>query len=180
MTMNDKKKNIDIEEFKYLIDSRNLSSKEKLAEKNAILKARLERFKSRSEFEILSLKLLQLKYQMEAYINKREWNVEPAFPKFLSQYIDTIYEFRKEFAEDLSIKPITLSHIINKHREPKDVFLYRLIVHSQVVYKNITKFDKDLWPKVYYRDKVCQFMKSTAKFKSENNKVSPKIIMADK
>lgn len=122
MIMTDKKQNIDIEEFKFLIDSRNRSIEEKLAEKNAILKARTESFKSRSEYESLSLKLLQLKYQMEDYINKFECDYEPAFSKFLSQYVDTLYEFRKSFAEDISIKPIALSHIINQHREPKDFF----------------------------------------------------------
>lgn len=38
--MNNKKEAIELEDFKYLIDSRNLSNKEELSERDAILRAR--------------------------------------------------------------------------------------------------------------------------------------------
>ena len=42
-----------LEDFKYLIDSRNLTNEEKRAERDAILKAREARFRERLDNEIL-------------------------------------------------------------------------------------------------------------------------------
>jgi len=54
--------NKDLEEFKYLIDSRNLSDREKAREKEAILRVRKERFRKRSNDDISMTKLMQFKY----------------------------------------------------------------------------------------------------------------------
>lgn len=47
MIMAKRNKDTDLDEFKYLIDSRKLSEKDKEADRKAILKAREARFKSR-------------------------------------------------------------------------------------------------------------------------------------
>lgn len=165
-----KRRNKDLEDFKYLIDSRNLTNKEKRAERDAILKAREARFRERSDNEIKTAKLMQLKYQMEKYLNKPKCSLGPFFPKFLINYIDTLYDKRKKFASDISVTPVSLSHILNEHREPKDVFLHRLILHSQVSFKDRCEFDKELWPKVYYQDKVCRIMASSEKWEISEEK----------
>jgi hypothetical protein len=177
MIMINKKDQRNMEDFKYLIDSRKLSSKEKKDKGEAILKAREERYKDRSENEIKSLKLLQLKYQMEDYLTEVRCGSEPAFPKFLSQYIAILYAKRKNFASDIDIKPITLSHIINRHREPKDSFIRSLILHSEKSFENVCAFRKELWLQVYYQDKICHFMLSTQKEeKSEKKHVRGKLM----
>lgn len=63
--MDKKIANNELDDFKYLIDSRNLSNKEKLSEREAILRARELRFRERKEKDITISNLLQLKYQME-------------------------------------------------------------------------------------------------------------------
>ena len=55
----------DIEEFKYLIDSRQLSNSDKKKEIELLNKLRLERYLSRTESDIQTIKLLQLKYQIK-------------------------------------------------------------------------------------------------------------------
>ncbi|WP_445735498.1 hypothetical protein [Mariniflexile sp.] len=166
----DKTVNKELDDFKYLVDSRNLSNKEKLSERDAILSVRELRFRKREEKETIIAKLLQLKYQMEAYLENPISNRQPYFPKFLESYVDTLYDKRKNFALDIDIEPTTLSHVINKHREPKDSFIYRLIVHSEATYKNVCDFEKELWPKVYYQDKVCDFLSSSEKWKKNESK----------
>lgn len=168
--MDKKIANNELDDFKYLIDSRNLSNKEKLSEREAILRARELRFRERKEKDITISKLLQLKYQMEAYLENPLCDRQPYFPKFLESYVDTLYDKRKSFAFDIDIEPTTLSHVINNHREPKDSFIYRLIVHSEAVYKHVCHFEKDLWPKVYYQDKVCDFLSSSEKWKKTESK----------
>lgn len=124
--MTDKKTNRDMEEFKYLIDSRHLTHKEKEKEKEAILKVREARSRNRSRYEIQEAKLLQLKYQMEAYLE--EYLEEglcksgPYFTLFLNTYVNTLYKKKKDFASDLSIDPIVLSQVLNDHRDPQESF----------------------------------------------------------
>ncbi|RYM30853.1 hypothetical protein ERX46_17375 [Brumimicrobium glaciale] len=168
--MNDKTVNKELDDFKYLIDSRNLSSKEKLSEREAIMHARELRFKDRKEKDITIAKLLQIKYQMDEYLENPLCNNQPYFPKFLESYVDSLYDKRKNFAIDIDIEPTTLSHIINGHRQPKDSFIYRLIVHSEAVFENISNFDKDLWPKIFYQDKVCEFLSSSEEWKKTESK----------
>lgn len=151
-----------LEEFKYLIDSRNLTKKEKALERDAILKAREARLKNRSEFEVKVARLLQLKYQMEDYLLNPNYDYGPYFSKFLTIYVDTLYKKRRDFASDVSIDPIVLSQVLNNHRDPQESFLHRLSIHSMGSYKDFTGFSHDLWPRVYFRDKVCKFLSTQA------------------
>jgi hypothetical protein len=171
------KENKDLEDFKYLIDSRNLTNREKAEERDAILKARAARFGKRSDNEIKTASLMQLKFQMEEYMSSPLCSLEASFPKFLMTYIDTLYEKRKDFASDISIKPIVLSHVLNEHREPNDSFLLRLMLHSQDSFKDLFNFNSELWAMVYYQDKVCRFLGSSKKWgKSEMKHVKGKTI----
>lgn len=165
-----KRKNKDLEDFKYLIDSRTLTDKERKEEKEAILKAREARFKERSEQEVKIAKLMQLKYQMEDYVNNPKCDLERNFTRFLAAYVDTVYDKRKNFATDLSIKPMVLSQVLNNHREPQSTFILRLIVHSEELYKNLCAFDKELWPRIYYQDKVCEIFSTQDKWRKSEEK----------
>jgi hypothetical protein len=148
----------ELEEFKYLIDSRNLSEEESKAERDAILKAREQRFRNRSGADITAARLMQLKFLMEDYADEEEQGEGARFPVFLKTYVDTLYRKRIHFAKDLSIKPVMLSQVLGGHRDPQEMFLHRLIIHTQETYKGISTFPRDLWPRVFYRDKVWKFM----------------------
>lgn len=156
--MTEKNKNEEMEEFQYLIDSRKLTDKEIASEKHAILKAREARFRSRSENEKKAARLLQLKFQMEEYLNNTECSSGPHFSKFLNIYVDTLYDKRKQFAADISIDPIMLSQVMNNHRDPQEIFIHRLIIHSSVSYGKLCSYNRDLWPRVFYQDKICMFL----------------------
>lgn len=170
MIMDRKSGKKDLDDFQYLIDSRNLTDKERGEEREAILKAREARYRDRSENDREIAKLLQLKYQMEEYVNDSKGEDSPHFSRFLKIYVDTLYKKRKDFAADIGISPMELSHILNDHREPKDSFLYRLIVHSQSSFRNLCGFNRNLWPKVFYQDKVRDFMASSEKWKRSEEK----------
>lgn len=164
--------NKDLEEFKYLIDSRNLTSREQQEERDALLKAREIRFKAKTENEVKTAKLMQLKYQMEEYLGTSKGSPQPNFQNFLKTYIDALYDKRKNFASDINITPLALSHILNRHREPEEAFLFKLIHHSQKTFSELCEFNWELWPKVYFQDKVCM-MKETSKRweKSEEKRI---------
>ena len=84
--------------------------------------------------------------------------------------MDILYNKRKNFASDLSIKPIVLSQVLNNYRDPQDTFMYRLILHSEGAYKNLCTFDRELWPRVYYQDKICKFLSSQKKSRKTEEK----------
>lgn len=168
------KGNNDLDDFKYLIDSRNLTNKEKVLEREAILKARASRFRNRSDNEIKNAKLMQLKYQIKDYIDNLIENHTPSFLRFLKVYIDTLYNKRKEFASDINIEPISLSHILNGHREPNERFLSKLIRHSHISFKELGGFDKQLWPRIYFWDKAIRYLNSIDDWDLESEKSGSK------
>lgn len=158
--MTNKGEDKDLDDFKYLIDSRNLSDKQKDEEREAIIKSRAERFKERSQDFSKEAKLMQLKLQMKEYLSDVVSIHRPSFTKFLRIYANTLFEKQKQFALELNIEPISLSHILNGYREPNDTFLISLIGHSQEAFKNVGGIDNALWPMIYYHDKVSELLNS--------------------
>ena len=156
--MTKRKKEIELEEFKYLIDSRGLSEQEEEENRIALLKAREKGFRERTPEVNRNLRLMQLYFQMRTYLDKPDTSTESRFTEFLKMYSNALYEKHKDFASDLGIKPITLSQVINKHREPQELFLRKLVKHSEKVFKEIRYFKKDIWPRVYYQDKLNHFV----------------------
>ncbi|MFH0758678.1 MAG: hypothetical protein V2B15_15420, partial [Bacteroidota bacterium] len=156
--MTKKRKKDEMEEFKYLIDSRTLSKQERKEESEAILKAREARFRARTEHERKVASLLQLKYQMEEFLKNPVPGSGSYFTKFLNFYVDTLYKKRKDFASDLSIDPIVLSQVLNNHRDPQETFMHRLIIHTRGAYEKVCEFNLELWPRVFYQDKVHRFL----------------------
>lgn len=155
-----KKNYKDIEGAEYGVDSRYSSKKEKKTESEALMEARLNRMKNLSSDEIIRAKLLQLKLKMEEYIQKPVYKKHDFFTEFLTSYIDAIYSKRSNFANDMDITPVRLSQVLNNHREPKDEFMLRLMIHSEKTYQNICEFHKKIWYQVYYHEKICDIMSS--------------------
>jgi len=168
--MTNKKKNKQLEEFKYLIDSRNLSAKERKTNAAAILKAREARLMERSDYDIKLTKLMQLKLQMEEYLNTPNYDKEYSFSNCLTAYVDTIYDKRKNFASDMSIEPLMLSQVLNNHRDPPKKFMLRLIVHSENSFKPVCKFDQNTWYRIFYKEKVGKVMSTQTEWRSSVEK----------
>lgn len=153
-----KKKNIELENVEYGVDSRYTSKKDQETDGMMLMEARLKRMKNLSENQIARAKLLQLKFKMEEYISKSVYQDNNFFTDFLTTYIDTIYSKRSNFAKDIDITPILLSKVVNRHREPSDEFMMRLMIHSEKTYKNICEFHKKTWYQVYFHEKICDTM----------------------
>ncbi len=92
--------------------------------------ARKKGQKAMSESEKLMLRLLQLKFQLEDYLQDDEFNPEYTFGHFLRRYVDLLKIRRREFAKEISIDESLLSQFINEHRAPPEYIAIRLEIHS--------------------------------------------------
>lgn len=155
MTMATKKTAI-LEE--YGVDSRYSSSEEFQKDGQALMEARRERMAKMAKEDQLHARLMQLKFRMDEYLKSSEVEQEYHFTTFLNAYIDTIYDKQQEFAHDLDITPVSLSQILNNHREPKEEFFKKLMIHSERVFKAIKGFHTQSWYMIYYRDKINETM----------------------
>ena len=151
----DKNLMMDVE---YGIDSRYKSALESVSEATALMEARLRRMKMLSNDQITKAKLLQLKLKMEEFINHPVYDNHNHFSNFLKFYIDSIYSKRSIFAKDINVDPVSLSQVINNHREPKDEFILKLMIHSEKVYKDVCSFNKKIWYQIYFNNKICEIM----------------------
>lgn len=107
-----------------------LSKKEQQAADLELARHRQSRRASSAEKQQLKIKLLQLKFQLEDYIKGEEYNPDLNFGYFLKQYIQLINKKQKDFAEDVDISVLQLSHYLNNRREPNNNFIVRLEIHS--------------------------------------------------
>ncbi len=155
--MTDKRKKM-LEDAEYGIDSRYESKKEQETEATALMEARLARMKQLSRDQIVRAKLLQLKLQMEDYLKGPVYDDRNYFTEFLKSYIDIIYSKRSLFANDIDVAPVSLSQVLNNHREPKEEFIQKLMIHSEKAYENVGEFHKKMWLQVYYHEKICDAM----------------------
>ncbi|MBK7391155.1 MAG: hypothetical protein IPI23_19430 [Bacteroidetes bacterium] len=152
-----KNKNVDAE---FGVDSRYKTKKERDADSVALMQSRLDRMKNLSEEDILRAKLLQLKLKMEKYLMEPVYDNKHHFTQFLVTYVDTIYSKRSDFAKDINVTANFLSKVINSHREPKEEFILKLMIHSEKVFKTISEFHNTVWYQVYYREKLSETMSS--------------------
>lgn len=153
------KKNIKYtEDPEFGLDSRYFSKKEQESESIALMEARLNRMKNVSKDQIIQAKLMQLKLKMEDYILRPNCDSRSYFTEFLASYIDTIYSKRSSFAQDINISSVYLSQVINSHREPKDEFLMKLLVHSEKAFENVCEFPKNMWHQIFFQDKICDII----------------------
>ena len=155
-----KKQNISKVDFEYGVDSRYKSTKERKQDSVALMQARLERMKNLPKEQILRAKLLQLKLRMENYLKEPVYDNQNHFALFLETYVDAIYSKRSEFAKDINVTPVFLSKVINSHREPKEEFILKLMIHSEKAFKRVGEFQYTTWYQVYYHKKLCDTMSS--------------------
>lgn len=169
--MDNKKNKIMKEDPEYGVDSRYQSNKERKSDAAALMEARLKRMKNVSKDQIVHAKLMQLKLKMEDYLKKPVYDHRNHFSEFLRMYVDAIYPKRSRFANDIDITPILLSQVINKHREPKEEFILKLMIHSEKVYKHIGEFHKKTWYQVYFHEKICETMANQEKWRPKIEKL---------
>lgn len=147
-------------DFEYGVDSRYKDKRERDSDSIALMQARLERMKNIPKEQIIRAKLLQLKLQMENYLKEPTDDNNSYFTHFLEIYIDAVYPQRNKFAKDINVTPVFLSQVINNHREPKEEFILKLMVHSEKVFKDICDFNNKTWYQVYFQEKISGAMSS--------------------
>jgi plasmid maintenance system antidote protein VapI len=152
-------------DFEYGVDSRYRNKEERGGDSVALMEARLERMKNVSKEQIVRAKLVQLKLRMENYLKDPSYDNNKHFTNFLEMYIDAIYSQRNKFAEDINVTPVFLSQIINNHREPKQDFILKLMVHSEMAFQNVCDFHKKTWYQVYFQEKISDTMSSQAEWR---------------
>lgn len=162
-------KNI-IEDPEYGLDSRYKSKKEYESEASSLMEARLKRMKSLPKDQIIRAKLIQLKLRMEEFLKQTIYDNRNHFSDFLKTYVDTLYTSRNKFAHDISITPIRLSQVINNHRDPKDEFIMKLMLHSEKAYRNVCDFQKETWYQVYFHEKICDTVANQENWRSKLEK----------
>lgn len=161
----DNKKNVD-----FGIDARYLSEKERKSESVALMEARLERMRHLTKEQIIQAKLMQLNFQMKNYLKNPIEDNPYQLTGFLERYIDTIYSKRTDFAHDMDITPVYLSQIINNHRDPNDEFILKLMVHSEMAFKDVQNFNSKIWYQVYYHEKIDNTISNQDEWRPEIEK----------
>lgn len=104
-------------------------TRKKQAEKQ-LDEARKKAQQRMTESDRLALRLFQLKFQLEDYIENKEFSPALTFGYFLKQYVNLLQIKRKAFAAEISIDETLLSQFINMHRMPPEYIAIRLEIHS--------------------------------------------------
>jgi len=97
-------------------------------------------------------RLLQLKYQIEDYLENSTYDNKRSFGFFLRGYLETLNKKNKEFAKDIGIAQTELSQILNQHRNPSEKVIIRLEIHSNKILPAI------LWYKLVEKEKEHEIL----------------------
>lgn len=162
--------NISDVDSEFGVDSRYKTNDERVQDSIDLMQARLDRLKNLSKEQIFQAKLLQLKLQMENYLKEPVYDNKNHFSKFVEKYVDTVYSKRIDFANDINVTANFLSKIINNHRDPKEEFILKLMVHSEKVFEKVGGFHKKTWYQIYFHEKLCDTMSSQDKWRPEIEK----------
>jgi plasmid maintenance system antidote protein VapI len=155
-----------------LTDSFVLTSNVK--QSKSVLSKSLKDARKRTQSEIndqarLTLKLMQLKFQIEDYLKSDSFNPKFTFSYFLKEYVDVLKKKRKVFAQEISIDETELSQLINKHRQPNDSIIIRLEIHSNNSIPAVS------WYKLLEMEKVHSINNNVALRKKETKNVKNRV-----
>lgn len=139
-----------------------LSGKEK-EEEGDFWKNRRNQFENRTHGQKMYSRLLQLKFQLEDYIDSSQYVEALSFGFFLNEYVSRQDKKDKDFAVEVDVKPAVLSQYINNHRKPTDEFIIRLELHSNGMIPAIS------WFKVVQKDKEHEII-TNQKLRDEESK----------
>ena len=162
--MNKRKKKVGVpvdESF----DSSMLSPKEKEEGYEAMRAFKAERISKRTKEDDLKIRMLQLKYLIEDYIQSDRYDSKYSFAYFLREYIQRQNKKNSEFAKEISVSAVELSQLVNNHRDPNLKIIVRLEAHSN---KN---FPAIMWFSLYSKDKSVELIQNDELRESERKYV---------
>lgn len=131
--MNNKKRNnidVDLDLSNELVSLKELDkSDQKLLSQE--LRDALSKSRKKMSPEVkLELTLIQLRSQIEEYLNADVFDKQKTLGYFLKAYIKSLNKKAKEFASEIAITPTVLSQYITDARIPPTNILVRLELHS--------------------------------------------------
>lgn len=130
---------------------------------------RKKRTSEQTEKEKLALQVMQLKFLMEDYISTNEFNEKLTFGFFLKEYISLLEIKYKDFADNICIKPVELSHYLSNRRKPNEELIIRLEIHSN---KNIPAI---YWYKILEKENEHELITDMQIRKQERKNVKNKL-----
>lgn len=83
-----------------------------------------------TEADKLTADIMQLRFQLEDYLNSEKYDPKLRFSYFLKSYVQLLNKKRKVFAQEINIDETELSQLINDHRSPGENIIIRLEIHS--------------------------------------------------
>ena len=98
--------------------------------KEQLAKARKKGQEEMSNETRIELNLLSLRFRIEDYIAKKDFDPTQTFGSFLKKYIEVFNTKQKDFAAQISIDESLLSQLTNMHRMPPEYVFIRLEIHS--------------------------------------------------
>lgn len=132
-------------------------TEEEQEEANRELRAfRLKLLSEKTEDQRLYSDLLSFRYQLEDYIDSKEYNEEMNFGVYLEEYIRILKRTKKAVSEELNVHYTKLSRIINNRESPNIEFMYRLEEHAGGLVPAI------LWWKLLIKKQEYEIVKDQA------------------
>ena len=148
-----------------------LTAKDKKEEEDFWLERR-KRFENQSPQEKMHTRLLQLKFDLEDYVNSNQYHVALNFGYFLNEYVYRQGKQDKQFAAEIDVKPAVLSQYVNNHRKPPEKFAIRLELHSNGMIPAVT------WLRLLQKDKEHKIMTDLTVRKDESYHIKNKLNFA--
>lgn len=107
-----------------------LSKPEKDADDAAFIEIRKKALRETTAKQKLTSRLLQLKFELEDYLNSEYYDPKCSFSYFLKEYLKIIDRKKKDFAGEIHIHQTKLSQLLNDRVDPNESFVVRLEIHS--------------------------------------------------
>lgn len=121
-----------------------------------------------SEEEKIEASVMQLRFQIEDYLQSSTFDERNTFAYFLRKYIKIVYKNLKDFAKDIHLDESELSQILNGHRKPNEKTFVRFELHSNKLISAVSwykLFEKerefDLLANNSLREEQAQYVRKT-------------------
>lgn len=160
-----KQKNIeqDLNLNNELISLKDLDKSEQQLLSEELKEALLKRRKQMSPEVKLELTLMQLRFQIEEYLNADMFDKQKTLGYFLKAYIKSLNKKANEFASEIAITPTVLSQYITDARIPPTNILVRLELHSH------NTIPAESWYRLAEKERIYQ-IKSDRNMRREQRK----------
>lgn len=109
--------------------------------------------------------LLQIKYQIEGYLEQKGYDKEKSVQHFLDAYMKVVDKKQKELAYDLDIHPTRISRIRNNKEKLSLALTYRLEAHSGNLIPAL------FWWKLVQKEIEMEMMQDSQTIEQEKSRV---------